>query len=1076
MIIGLDRSKLVERVYQESSPQKAGEHTNYYARLESFARSVVPELTQTNLLFYEYTPHDQYHIDSLFKIADKLLGEELINNLNGCEACVLACAIYGHDWGMAVSQNEINLITTGYKRSGEEQSSFALLPDEDYQWLKFAKSKKLVINELGYLAKGSAVPKEIWREYVRLTHAERSKARAKHFFAGDDATFGEIVGEVCAAHWYDISKIGQLKKNKLVFNSSVNLQALSIYIRFIDLLDIGRNRTPFSLWKFVHPRDLFSANEWNKHMALQPVFFARDTKFEKILTLRIEGKTNDHRVYASLKDMENWISSQVKENETLLHELGKYNIGIIKLNWEIEAEGFEPIDIRFEFNRSKMFDLISGEIYEGDPYVFLRELLQNSIDATKIRQLQYVEKGTPINIDKLTMNVEVTHNNNGDSTIKFSDNGSGMNLNIIRNYLSVIGKSYYGSDEFIELDLKLSPISRFGVGLISCFEVADSISIITHTDPSLFEESDAFEIEIEHYDQQFRVKRLTNTNVPIGTSVTVNVLGKKWKKKNFIGEQYLKITDYLKAIAGFVPYPILINEDDLQTVILSASSSETVIADISNRYKEAKVWKEKLTITLDEIVEQQDQQIASNIFLERTTELFKSLKGVNVTGALSYFLPKETLQFSLSKVVGSSYGATAIIRSIDNRTLGVPVRWKHDDPNQGVESISASAKKSRFRNLYINGILIPDTRSESLRFNGRNVPHSLVSINIDTSKEKSVDLVLSRTSIRNSDTVIKELISPIYQEEFETLLRENTDKVNNPDLAIRFFFLARVNLYWPAASFFKESFSIENFPIPYFNQEGKIKFVEYKDLPNEVEFAPKKFMLENVVEPLSNSLLNQTLNEFQVDLSNLSTSQPDKIFINDFGLSSRSGFAELDDIGRIITHIIIPEEYSLNGIRVVKNLNEIYILEKWIRIKSESKHYNTPRSMGKVEYLYFDKSSDNIFCLIPYNFRFGGNDVNGMIFNLNHPVATVLRKTIEAYQEKRESVENTLKEIIDVEYKSNPLIGYSYSNYKGNHLQSNIAIWTKRFCLLMDQANLITLTLEEKASLQLPLEIYTCHE
>lgn len=179
MLIDYRISKLITKVYVESKPQKFGEQHNFYSKLESFADKVVPELTQTNLLFDEYTPHDQYHIDSLIQIADKLLGDTVINSLNGCEACILACAIYGHDWGMAVSLDEKELITTGKLPTGKKQTDFALLTNENSIWTKFAKTRHLKINEFGYVLNESLVPKEIWREYVRETHAERSKASTK---------------------------------------------------------------------------------------------------------------------------------------------------------------------------------------------------------------------------------------------------------------------------------------------------------------------------------------------------------------------------------------------------------------------------------------------------------------------------------------------------------------------------------------------------------------------------------------------------------------------------------------------------------------------------------------------------------------------------------------------------------------------------------------------------------------------------------------------------------------------------------------------------------------------------------
>ena len=44
-----------------------------------------------------------------------------------------------------------------------------------------------------------------------------------------------------------------------------------MHVRLIDLFHITDDRTPFSLWRFVSPKDKRSAEEWKKHRALHGV-------------------------------------------------------------------------------------------------------------------------------------------------------------------------------------------------------------------------------------------------------------------------------------------------------------------------------------------------------------------------------------------------------------------------------------------------------------------------------------------------------------------------------------------------------------------------------------------------------------------------------------------------------------------------------------------------------------------------------------------------------------------------------------------------------------------------------------
>ena len=166
-----------------------------------------PLLAQTNLLFDEYTPHDvSLHINSLSRITDELLADR-IDNLNSVEAGILACALYGHDWGMAVSEDEKSIIVTGKNTKGETSHEFALLANEQETWKTFAKQNGISVDDNGYVALHTDVTKPIWRDYVRGTHSERSRVRCEHYFAEGLLHFGKAVGEVCAGHWYYIDQI-----------------------------------------------------------------------------------------------------------------------------------------------------------------------------------------------------------------------------------------------------------------------------------------------------------------------------------------------------------------------------------------------------------------------------------------------------------------------------------------------------------------------------------------------------------------------------------------------------------------------------------------------------------------------------------------------------------------------------------------------------------------------------------------------------------------------------------------------------------------------------------------------------
>ncbi len=1072
MLIEISKSNLVNQVYLKSSPKDFPQEYRYFAKLNDFADHVIPQLTQINLLFDEYTPHDEIHMNSLFRIADRLLGDRIVDFLNCAEACILACSIYGHDWGMAVSKDEKTIITTGKPPFGRDLREFALLPNESYSWTKYAKSKNIEVCENGFVDNELLVSKEQWREYVRITHSERSRAKVEHFFKGNDKRLGELIGEVSAGHWYDTTKISQLEKDVVAYDKLINLRALVTYMRFIDLMDVGANRTPFSLWKFLQPKNIFSNNEWEKHMALQPVHFEHEDG--PSLIIRIQGNTTCHKVYASLIDMRSWISSQVEENYQILKELGDYSLGHVKLNWKVEAVGFEPIDVRFEFDRSKMFDLISGEIYNGDPYVFLRELLQNSIDSTKVRELQYLNKGMTIDFDKLAIKIDVSHDKNGDAELKFTDSGVGMSIDVIRNYLSVIGRSYYRSDEYRDLALGMNPISRFGVGLISCFEVADTISIRTQTDSILVDDSDAFNIEIENYNQQFRVEKISNDISQNGTAITINILGKKWKKGKFKESEHLNVSEYVKSVAGFVPFPIVITENGKGTLILPADIDSKTANYLKEKFVNKEIWKERLKLSLKEVISPKDLGFAESIFEERIANISRKIDGLHFSGAISYFLPLNGLIGIRRDVTGSSYGVTAFV-SVDSMLKAHPVRWLPNGPNAGVDGFSESAKKSNFKRLYLNGILISNLKDSYIDFKSDYMPPSRITINIKPSIERDVVTTLSRQEIKDVESVLPDIIDCVLKDEFDKIIDDFTGALNASDLFNRMFLLGRIQLYFPnARKYLKNSYPIEKWPMPFINVGGSIQVIKVEDLPDEIEVLPIKYFKDRKLIDYGWHLRSY-LDRVYSDVDEFFKSEDGKLFIIDFGFEFDDGSAmEWNAINQFLQYSILSERFVLKGLRVQELNNEKYIIENWEKGRKPEKGVANI-NMYHFKFLPFDLNSNNIFCLLPLaNDQLSKNRASDIVFNTNHAAVKILQKVLKEYNEKEPLLDSVKREVLRVEFATNPLVGYGMENYSGNRLQSDINKWCESFCVAIEENGLITLSEEERSILRSDLEIHTC--
>lgn len=509
-------------------------------------------------LFPEFTPHDHTnHWDHLFSLADRILGESLYDSLKPTELMLLGYGLYSHDWGMAVSRAERNALETG------ESDNFPLLPNEPRQ----AQEDLAAQQKDGYASDVA------WRDYLRRTHGLRSGARLRRQLEPLGQTFAEAVAKLGEGHTMDIAQIRDTNRypvNHSVCGETVNLAALAIYVRIVDLLDIGDNRTPYALWKFVAPKDSISTMEWKKHRALSPVAVDEDASPRKIV---VSGQTDDHSVYAALADLTDWVDAEFEASITNLRGMRhKYALDLdSRIKWDIQTTGFEPVLMRFEIDRREVLRLLGRELYGVDLLAFVRELLQNSVDAIDARQALLGQDGQTLQGEiriKMTTDALGLH-------LIWSDNGIGMDLDIAKSYFSQIGRSWYRSRAARRVN-SIKPISQFGLGILSCFALSNSLMVRTRMDPLIGRSPQGLVIQIPSRNNHFRVSR--DGTLPIGASVEMRVPPEV--AKDVTGSAVISA---LERIARFVSHDVVVEaEGRREPLRLGASARESALSDIGN--------------------------------------------------------------------------------------------------------------------------------------------------------------------------------------------------------------------------------------------------------------------------------------------------------------------------------------------------------------------------------------------------------------------------------------------------------------------------------------------------------------
>jgi molecular chaperone HtpG len=200
------------------------------------------------------------------------------------------------------------------------------------------------------------------------------------------------------------------------------------------------------------------------------------------------------------------------------------------------------VDYQFKINLRGIIDLLSNHLYSG-PEVYVRELLQNGVDAIRARQKLDPKHKGEIRIELLN------RRGKGLPVLALIDNGVGLTEEEVHKFLATIGMSSK-SGEFWERPEDF--IGRFGIGLLSCFIVSDEIAVVTR---SIREGSPAIEWRGKP-DGTYTVKTLEG-DFPTGTQVYLT--SKKASIKEFEPD---RVRELAAHFGGLLPYPIQVVDGD----------------------------------------------------------------------------------------------------------------------------------------------------------------------------------------------------------------------------------------------------------------------------------------------------------------------------------------------------------------------------------------------------------------------------------------------------------------------------------------------------------------------------------
>lgn len=441
-----------------------------------------------NGMFAEYTMHDISHVNGMLDLLEKIIPDDTKYQMTPADWLMTVLSIYFHDLGMFIPKGEFE-----NRLKNKEFLSFKQLILEDDDNKQYIESLEDGDRE-----------RFLYQEFVRRNHGERifdwittvDKTKLNdelckiisELLNGLDPTFKADLALICKSH--QMTELpDRLKSVDEAYGSKdkekVNLLYVSVLLRSSDILHMTHDRTPEIEYRIISPQNKISVVEWAKQREVKSIDIHIETdeqgnKNPKIPchSFEVQAKFSDDKGYFSFKKALVDAINELKKchewcEKSRISNNNKYFFPWTNIDTtRVLADGFLNDKLKFEIDQQNILHLLTGHTLYNDSTVVLRELIQNAMDAGRLQDSKRKTK------TKYQCRIEIEWNSQS-RILRISDNATGMDVNSIQNYLLRVGASKYQSDSFKKDYPDFHSISRFGIGLLTCFMISDDVDIYT---------------------------------------------------------------------------------------------------------------------------------------------------------------------------------------------------------------------------------------------------------------------------------------------------------------------------------------------------------------------------------------------------------------------------------------------------------------------------------------------------------------------------------------------------------------------------------------------------------------------
>jgi len=476
-----------------------------------------------------FTLHDKTHILNVLGWMQALLEPNSIARLGQLECAFCILAAYTHDLGMTLDAAERAALP----------DDPAYLRHRD----RFLEERHLIetlraSTDLKDHDRANLIENHLRTDFLRVTHANQPALRLRKRVreVAPELRYGNFdfrhqLELVAVSHNWPVEWLRlEFEKQDLRWETAVNpterinFPFIGILLRLADIMDFDGSRAPALLFRhiglepdLINRFERISAAEWRKHMAITTPAWSHNRRQLTYVAANCPHPAIDK----SIRDFVETIQREVKQVASELryvvdavsNDRERLRIWLPEVAHQITPailpsglKSYTYQDWHFRLDQEEIVRLLMGESLYGDPSLCIRELLQNALDAVELRDLRlqlrrkgvtpaqptdgvstrpgWFSDGGPDDEFAITL---TWGERDGLQFIRVEDNGTGMTKETIECYFTQIGKSFYKSTDFNAEQAEMrrhgllaTPISTFGIGVLSCFMIADRVQVRTH--------------------------------------------------------------------------------------------------------------------------------------------------------------------------------------------------------------------------------------------------------------------------------------------------------------------------------------------------------------------------------------------------------------------------------------------------------------------------------------------------------------------------------------------------------------------------------------------------------------------